>query len=174
MARSRKPKTGRSDTPIKGVTITVRGPHQFQARFRKTGHPSKSETFETRAEAEKWGIEQVNKANRGDATPSVKRQAQPTLGEVIDQYIEMAAPALKGEAQAVSQARQLRKTDLAKFAIGNVRASDVIEWLNERRGAKVRASQFPDSDSANSRTAVSLMSGQFDGVGHRVPLFYQG
>jgi hypothetical protein len=39
MLRSRKgPKTGRSDTPVKGVTITVRGPFQFQASFRRTGY----------------------------------------------------------------------------------------------------------------------------------------
>jgi len=33
----------------------------------------------------------------------------------------------------------------------------------------VRVSDFPDSESAKSRTAVSLMSGQFGGDGPRVP-----
>ncbi|MER8949474.1 hypothetical protein NKI23_26315, partial [Mesorhizobium sp. M0809] len=35
--------------------------------------------------------------------------------------------------------------------------------------AFVRISQKPDRGSANSRTVVSLMSGQFGGVGPRVP-----
>jgi len=127
-SRSRS-KTGIWDTPIKGVTITVRGPFQFQARFRQTGHPSKTETFETRAEAEAWGVEQVDKANKGRLEPSAKRQAQPTLAEIIDIYIEVAAPALKSASQAVSQARQILKKEIAKFAIGNVKAPDVIERL---------------------------------------------
>ena len=39
--------------------------------------------------------------------PFAKRQAQPTSGELIDQYNKIVAPALKGESQAFSQARQL-------------------------------------------------------------------
>ncbi len=39
---------------------------------------------------------------------------------------------------------------------------------------KVRASQKLDRISANSRTAVSLKSGQFDEVGPRQPGFCQG
>ncbi|MER9796997.1 hypothetical protein NKJ36_07595, partial [Mesorhizobium sp. M0142] len=38
----------------------------------------------------------------------------------------------------------------------------------KRHGVRLRISQKPDRGSANSRTVVSLMSGQFGGVGPRV------
>ena len=39
----------------------------------------------------------------------------------------------------------------------------------DRQTLRVRISESRDSDSANSRTAVSLMSGQFGGDGPRLP-----
>ena len=40
-------KTGRIWSPIKGLTLTERGPLQVQARVRRTGRPSQTKTFET-------------------------------------------------------------------------------------------------------------------------------
>jgi len=45
-------KTGRTWSPIKGLTLTERGPLQVQARVRRTGRPSQIKTFETVDEAQ--------------------------------------------------------------------------------------------------------------------------
>jgi hypothetical protein len=63
--KSRSPKTGRSTSPIKNLTVTNRGPGQFQARFRKTGYPVVSATFATLQEAHDWGLTQAEQAMRG-------------------------------------------------------------------------------------------------------------
>jgi hypothetical protein len=60
-------KTGRTWSPIKGLTVTERGPLQFQARVRRTGRAAQAKTFEAAAEAEAWGIGIVDgtvKANK--------------------------------------------------------------------------------------------------------------
>ena len=44
-------KTGRTWSPIKGLTMTERGPLQVHARVRRTGRPSQTKTFESVAEA---------------------------------------------------------------------------------------------------------------------------
>jgi hypothetical protein len=49
--RSRAPaaKTGRTWSPLKRLTITERGPLQFQARIRRTGRGGQVKDFETRS-----------------------------------------------------------------------------------------------------------------------------
>jgi len=48
-------KTGRAWSPIKGLTLTERGPLQVQARVRRTWRPAQTKTFESVAEAEASG-----------------------------------------------------------------------------------------------------------------------
>jgi hypothetical protein len=45
-------KTGGAGSPIKGLTLTERGPLQVQARVRRTSRSSQTKTFETVAGAE--------------------------------------------------------------------------------------------------------------------------
>ncbi len=57
-------KTGRTWSPIKGLTLTERGPLQIQARVRRTGRPAQTKTFESVAEAEAWGVRVLDGFNR--------------------------------------------------------------------------------------------------------------
>ena len=57
-------KTGRTRSPIKGLTLTERGPLQFQARVRRTGRPAQTQTFEAADEAEAWGVGVLDCFNR--------------------------------------------------------------------------------------------------------------
>jgi len=45
-------KTGRTWSPIKGLTLTERGPLQIRARARRDGQPGQTRTLETIADAE--------------------------------------------------------------------------------------------------------------------------
>lgn len=52
--------------------------------------------------------------------------------------------------------------------------AEMAEALGPRKASGLRISQKPDRGSANSRTVVSLMSGQSGGVGPWVPCCVHG
>lgn len=130
-------KTGRTWSPLKGLTITERGPAQFQARIRRTGRPPQTKTFETVAEAEAWGVGTLDGFNRNTFVDR-RLESRTTLAAVLDRYLETGVAALKSRVQARSQVEQLRKSPLGQRFIGEIESSDVIGWLRERRASTVR------------------------------------
>lgn len=130
-------KTGRTWSPIKGLTLTERGPLQFQARVRRTGRAAQTKTFETAADAEAWGIGILDGFNRNTFVDQ-RQQSRTTLAEVFDRYLETGITALKSRVQARSQIEQLRKSPLSVRFVAEIQSSDVIDWLRERRASTVR------------------------------------
>lgn len=135
--RGSNPASGQTWNPVKGVTITHRGHLQFQARGRRTGYPAQTKTFETKAEAEAWGISALDRLNRG-AVPDRRARKGVTLREVIDRYCEVGIQGLKSAPQAISQARQIQQTSLADYHINNIGTAEVLQWLAQRRSSTVR------------------------------------
>jgi integrase len=119
------------------LTITERGPAQFQARIRRTGRPPQTKTFETVAEAEAWGVGTLDGFNRNTFVDR-RLESRTTLAAVLDRYLETGVAALKSRVQARSQVEQLRKSPLGQRFIGEIESSDVIGWLRERRASTVR------------------------------------
>jgi len=130
-------KTGRTWSPIKGLTLTERGPLQVQARVRRTGRPSQTKTFETVDEAQAWGLGVLDGFNR-NAFVDRRREKRTTLEDVLKQYKETGLAVLKSRVQARSQVEQLLKGSLAQRFVGEIETADVIAWLRERRSATVR------------------------------------
>ncbi len=130
-------KTGRTWSPIKGLTLTERGPLQCQARVRRTGRAAQTKTFETAAAAEAWGIGILDGFNRNTFVDQ-RQQSRTTLAEVFDRYLETGTKALKSRVQARSQIEQLRKSPLSVRFVAEIQSSDVIDWLRERRASTVR------------------------------------
>ena len=130
-------KTGRTWSPIKGLTITERGPLQFQARVRRTGWPSQTATFEVAKDAEAWGIGILDGFNKNTFVDR-RREARTTLAAVLDHYEEHGITPLKGQDKAKSQIKQLRHSSLAPRFIGDITASDILDWLKQRRQSTVR------------------------------------
>ena len=130
-------KTGRTWSPLKGLTMTERGPLQVQARVRRTGRPSQTRTFESVAEAEAWGLGVLDGFNRNTFVDR-RRETRTTLADVLERYKETGLIVLKSRVQARSQVDQLLKTSLAPRFIGEIESADVIAWLRERRAATVR------------------------------------
>ena len=130
-------KTGRTWSPITGLTITERGPFQFQARIRRTGRAGQVKTFETVAEAEAWGVGILDGFNRNTFVDR-RQESRTTLVEVLDSYLQKGVTVLKSRVQARSQVEQLRKSALAQRFIGEIESSDVIDWLRGRGASKVR------------------------------------
>ena len=80
-------KTGRTWSPIKGLTMTERGPLQVQARVRRTGRPAQTKTFESVAEAEAWGVGVLDGFNRNTFVDR-RREKRTTLADVLERYKE--------------------------------------------------------------------------------------
>ena len=130
-------KTGRTWSPIKGLTMTERGPLQVQARVRRTGRPSQTKTFESVAEAEAWGVGVLDGFNRNTFVDR-RRETRTTLADALDRYKETGLTVLKSRVQAKSQVDQLLKSSLAQRFVGEIESANVIAWLRERRSATVR------------------------------------
>lgn len=137
-------KTGRTWSPVKGLTITQRGPLQFQARVRRTGWSGQTQTFETISEAQAWGIGVLDGFNRNTFVDR-RLEARTTLANVFDRYLEHGISTLKGQIQARSQVEQLKKTALADRYVGDITGADVISWLRLRRSDTVKRKRRDDN-----------------------------
>lgn len=127
---------GRTWSPVKGLTIVERGPRQFQAKVRRTGWAQQSRTFDTPIDAEVWGIGVIDGFNKNTFVDT-RAANRTTLAEVLQHYLDNGIAALKGYDQAASQIRQLLKSSLAPRYIGDLRASDILKWLEARRSQTV-------------------------------------
>jgi integrase len=130
-------KTGRTWSPISGLTITERGLKQFQSRVRRTGRAAQTKTFDSSAEAEAWGVNILDGFNRNTFIDR-RQETRTTLADVLERYKEIGLKTLKSAVQARSQIDQLLKTDLAPRFVGEIGSADVIAWLRSRRAGTVR------------------------------------
>ena len=80
-------KTGRTWSPIKGLTLIERGPLQVQARVRRTGRAAQTQTFETVDEAQAWGVGVLDSFNR-NAFVDRRREKRTTLEDVLKRMRE--------------------------------------------------------------------------------------
>jgi hypothetical protein len=75
-------KTGRTRSPITGLTITERGPFQFQARIRRAVRAGQVKTFERVVGAEAWGVGIFDGFNRNTFVDR-RQEARTTLADVL-------------------------------------------------------------------------------------------
>ena len=132
--------TGRTWSPLKGLTLTERGPLQVQARVRRTGRPAQTKTFETVSEAEAWGVGILDGFNQNTFIDR-RLETRTTLAAVLEKYLAAGLTGLKSHVQARSQVEQLKRSGLAGRFIGEITAGEVIGWLRERRQCKIRRKQ---------------------------------
>jgi len=154
-------KTGRTWSPISGLTITERGPKQFQARVRRTGRAAQTKTFGTAVEAEAWGVNVVDGFNRNTFVDR-RKETRTTLADVLERYKDLGLKNLKSAVQARSQIDQLLKTDLAPRFVGEIGSADVIAWLRSRRASKVRRKKRDESGRVVKTKAGRRLVVQFE------------
>ncbi len=74
--------------------IRKRGKY-WQAQIRRTGFPSVSKTFDTKADAELWVAETEAAMGRGRYV-SLREAEETTLSEALDRYLREVTPTKKG------------------------------------------------------------------------------
>lgn len=113
------------------ATITKRGPHQWQAKIRRTGYPDQSSTHNTKAEAEEWvtGIEaDMDRGSFQDRRHLVKT----TLKELLERYESEITPTKKSASKEHYVVKHLLTTTLAKTSLNNIESMDIVQYRNER------------------------------------------
>ncbi len=115
----------------------------IQARVRRTGRASQTQTFDTVAAAEAGGINILDGFNRNTFVDR-RQETRTTLATVFEKYLDDGIAALKGQMQARSQVEQLKKSSLAERFIGDITAADIIAWLRKRRSEKIRRKRRDD------------------------------
>lgn len=119
------------------ATIRKRGEYSWEAQVRRQGFPTRTKTFNTRGDAEKWARALESELDRGlfiDRAQSEKK----TFGHVCQLYQEKILPRLKGAAADASRLKRLREK-FGKFSLAAITPSMVAEYRDER--AKVVSPQ---------------------------------
>jgi integrase len=113
------------------ATIERRGNRQWRAKVRKKGSPTQSRTFNTRADAERWGKEIEVAIDRGVFVSS-KESDSTTLADAVARY-ELEVSSLKKSAKAEKWRLKLwRMSSLAEKPLSRIKGADVAQWRNIR------------------------------------------
>ena len=108
-----------------------RGDFQWQARIRRTGYPSQTKTFNTRAEAEAWARQIETEMDRG-AYISRKEAESTTLAEALSRYESEVSRKKKGYVKEKDKIDHWRKSSLGPLHLANIRSSALAKWRDDR------------------------------------------
>jgi hypothetical protein len=85
--------------------IRRRGPSQYQACERLTGHPEVSRTFSTRQDAIAWASENERLLMQG-LGDAIRGAEQLTLYQALDRYAKEVTPSKRSQQQELSRLRR--------------------------------------------------------------------
>lgn len=107
----------------------------WQAKVRRKGQKPVSETFRTKAEAEKWANQIEGQAATGRVLDN-RAAFRTTLREVLEDYLQVVVPQKKGH-QLEFMIRAWMGRDLAHRFIGDIRVADIKAWMRERLAEEI-------------------------------------
>jgi integrase len=112
--------------------IRKRGPSQYQARVRLTGHPEVSRTFSSRLDALAWAgeCERLVSQGLGDA---LREADQLTLYHALERYANEVTPAKRSQQQELSRLRRWQQHPLADQCLSRIRAADFAKFRDLRQ-----------------------------------------
>lgn len=114
------------------ASITRRG-DMWRAQVRRTGHPSMSESFPTKQEAQKWAREKEHEVDKGKRTPAGLRT---TLGDLIDRYEDEISTRPVGKTK--KRVIKKLKREFASVRLDEVRKDTLLNFVarEEHRGVQ--------------------------------------
>lgn len=133
------------------ATITKRA-DSWQAKVRRRGFSAVSETFRTRAAAERWARQIEHGLDVGQHTPA-KEARRLVLADALDKYETECTAKKKGAKPESYRLAYWRKSDLAARPLTKIAASDV---------ARHRDARLAEGKAANTvRLDLALLSNVF-------------
>lgn len=112
------------------ATITKRGSGQWQAKVRKKGYPSQSNTFDTKAKAERWARHIESEMDRGVFVSTVEAE-QTTLEELFERYEEEVLPSKKSQRRIKSSIKIINDY-LGSYPLAALTPKVISAYRNER------------------------------------------
>ncbi len=115
------------------ATIIKRGPYQWQAKIRRQGYPSQTNTFESKREAEAWVSVIESEMTRSVFVDRSKAERE-TLDQVIQSYIDKVAPEHKGGDAEILRLKRFKREEskLCQRAMATLKVED-FEGFRDRR-----------------------------------------
>ncbi|MFL9885020.1 site-specific integrase [Paraburkholderia agricolaris] len=113
------------------ASITNRGPFQYQAQIRKKGYPSKTETFETLEQAQKWAAAVEAEMTLGTF---IDRSVldRMTFGDLLERYAREETPKKRGAETELVRISALQNHVLAARPLSKLRKVDFASYRDER------------------------------------------
>lgn len=103
----------------------------WQVIVKRKGHGTYACTFDTRADAERWGREKEVDIDRGVFVSS-KEAERTTLDEALDRYEREVIPSKRGAKQEHARIRLWKRTDLAKRFLTTIQGKDIAAYRDAR------------------------------------------
>jgi integrase len=120
------------------ASITKRGDYQWQAIIRRKGWDSQTNTFETRADAEKWARSIESEMDVGAFVPNREEQVT-TLRAALERYLKEKTPTKRGgDIEAVRLSRLLKKLPFLGKPLVAVSSGDLNAYIEHRRKEGVK------------------------------------
>lgn len=113
------------------ASVLKRGPFQFQARVRIKGFPTRTETFESRADAITWASNAEAEMRTGRFIDR-REQDRLTLDQVLERYAREVTPGKRSALQELRKIRWLRKQPIAHRTLGSLVGSDFARYRDAR------------------------------------------
>lgn len=103
----------------------------YQAKVRRSGHPTLSKNFPDKRTAELWVAQLELAVARGDV-PDPASARRTTMLALMQRYLREVTPAKKGAVQEGYHMRPLMNSKLAAFTPATLTPQAVREWRDER------------------------------------------
>ncbi|MFB9158863.1 site-specific integrase [Chromobacterium violaceum] len=113
------------------ASITVRGPHQYQAQVRRKGYPTQTRTFESKTEAKAWAAVMESEMARGVFIDRSEAE-RTTLGDALQRYAQEVTPLKKSAGNELSLIRRWQKHPLALRSLASLYGVDFAAYRDAR------------------------------------------
>lgn len=119
-------------------TIIKRG-ERWQARVRRRGYPPQSDTFRTRAAAERWARDVEAKMDAGSFEATSTEARRLTLAEALERYATTVTPKKRGRVRELQRVDFWKAHKLASRPLAAIKPTDVAEHRDQRTAAGLGA-----------------------------------
>ena len=113
------------------ATIRTRGPHQWQARVQRVGHPPQTKTFTTREEAEVWADEVELSVKKG-TFKCFKEAQRTTVADALRRYKKEITPHKKSATNEAGKIDVLLREDFTQLSLTDLSGSVLKIWAENQ------------------------------------------
>ncbi|SFD52906.1 Phage integrase family protein [Pseudomonas citronellolis] len=124
-------------------TIVKRG-EKWRAVVRMKGHPTSTKTFAKRAEAKVWIAEIENAMHKRELA-----HTKDEISDLVQKYVDEILPLRKNLKQSRNNYLTLKRLTKG-LTLGDLNATDLLKWVQEKRSAASKATRLMDLTMINT------------------------